>query len=140
METKTGTTTRILVEKKYGFRYATLEKTLLPSFAKEILQNKMPDELVIRYNILTALDNTFDFNRTKLAQFLREQGLTGYSRQHLYKLLGPPLFNPKAMALLNEAFSKQAEQEAFTLLVLRAQYKRLSALQLGGRPIKTIKK
>jgi hypothetical protein len=83
----------------------------------EILKNKLPREKMERLNILLKLDVAFDFNRTALAEFLESQGLIGYSRPHLYKMLGNPVLSSEEYRVLNMVFVRIGKPDLVPLIV-----------------------
>jgi hypothetical protein len=83
----------------------------------EILKNKLPRQKMERVNILLKLDVAFSFNRTRLAEFLRNQGLVGYSRSHLYKMLGNHVVNSVDYAVLKRISLRIGKPEVVPLIL-----------------------
>jgi len=52
-----------------------------------------PEQLIKRLKLLYQLDREFQFNRSELARYLKSQGLYGYSRRQIVRLIGNPVFN-----------------------------------------------
>jgi hypothetical protein len=97
----------------------------------QVLKNKLPDQKILRRNILLRLDVALDFNRIKLAQCIAKQGLNGYSRQHLYKILGKPTINSKEYKIMSKAFNRIGNPELLNLIIQRNVYKAITNSSLG---------
>jgi len=97
----------------------------------EILRNKLPREKMKRLNILLKLDVAFNFNRTALAEFLESQGLTGYSRPHLYKMLGNPVVSSEEYKILNRVFVRIGKPELVPLIVSHSAARQFFTGSLG---------
>jgi hypothetical protein len=85
----------------------------------EILKNKLPRQKMERVNILLKLDVAFNFNRTSLAEFLERQGLIGYSRANIYKLLGSPVLNSEEYKVLERVCVRIGQSDLVPLIVSR---------------------
>jgi hypothetical protein len=112
-----------------------VDKTYLNEWQLQILRNKLHSERVLRYNILSDLDIAFEFNRSALARYLAKQGLTGYSRQHLYKLLGNPIVCSKEYVIMKRVFSRIGEPSLLPLMIQKKGYKKINYSALGGSPV-----
>jgi hypothetical protein len=112
-----------------------VDKTYINEWQLQILKNKLPCERVFRHNILTSLDIAFEFNRSALARYLAKQGLTGYSRQHLYKLLGNPIVCSKEYVIMKRVFSRIGEPSLLPLMIQKKGYKKINYSALGGSPV-----
>jgi hypothetical protein len=91
----------------------------------------MPSARIERINILLRLDVAFNFNRTKLTEFLKSQELIGYSRSHLYKLLGNPVLSSEEYNVLNRVFERIGKTELLPLIISQPVAKKFFTGSLG---------
>jgi hypothetical protein len=98
----------------------------------QILRNKLPRQEIQRKNILLELDVAFNFNRTKLAEFLANNGLIGYSRTHLYKILGPPVLRADEYRTMKKVFIRIGKPDLLPLIVSRGVWRNFFTGSLGS--------
>ncbi len=101
----------------------------------QVLNDKLPRQSLLRDNLLLQLDVNFRFNRTKVANFLKSNGLQGYSRQHIYKIIGPPVFNSTEYTIIAKALTRVDESHLLSLLIAKTAWKIAQTRQLGCAPI-----
>jgi hypothetical protein len=112
--------------------FYSLRQFYLTDLEVRILKNKMPAQEERRRNILLRLDERFGFNRKKLAEILAIMGFRGYSRSHLYKILGIPVISSRKYKDVKEMLRQVGGEEILTLLVKKRALKKYSDSKLGG--------
>ena len=101
----------------------------LTSKQLEILKNKLPSYQERRIKLLLSLDVKFMFNRSKLSEYLVNQGLYGYSRYMLYQILGKPILRSGEYKRLKTIFIKRGLDLIFLqLLISKRVYIELTKL------------
>ena len=100
----------------------------------QILRNKLPKQKDKRWNILIRIDVAFQFNRTNAARFLASHNLTGYSRPHLYKLLGPPVLRAKEYEVMKTVFERIGREDLLPYIVARGVARNFFTGSLGSAP------
>jgi len=104
----------------------------LNEFQLRILKDKLPRQEIQRRNLLLELDVAFEFNRTELARFLEGYGLIGYSRSHLYKILGAPVLRAEEHKVLKEVLFRIGEPDLLPLIVRKGVYRSFLSGSLGS--------
>ena len=117
--------------------FYSLREVYLTNLEVRILKNKMPSQEEHRREILLRLDERFGFNRKKFAEILAIMGFRGYSRSHLYKILGPPVINSRKYKDVKETLQQVGGEEILTILVKKKAFKKYSDSKLGGAEIST---
>jgi hypothetical protein len=104
----------------------------LNEFELQILRNKLPSQDIQRKNIMLKLDIASNFNRTELARFLAGYGLVGYSRTHLYKILGAPVLRAEEYEIMKKALIRIGEPDLLSLIIQKGLYRLFLSGSLGS--------
>ena len=106
----------------------------------QILRNKSHSEQAQRQKILLKLDSEFNYNRTKMAEYLRLYGMHGYGRSHIYKIIGKPVFKAKKFKIISEELSRVGGSDLLLLIVQKNAQKISSKSKLGSQEPSLFKK